>query len=114
MNQGSLGICDVAGAYNVTEYCEFERFFEDDVARAANISVYRVQVLFIKSAALDSVLVHFRLTPPMKGSPEANITSAIADLMVQTADLESVLYKGNVTIRTGTLILFVFLLLYFC
>lgn len=101
LNQGSLGICDVAGSYNVTEYCEFERFFEDDIARAANISYYRVQVLFIKSAALDSVLVHFRLTPAMKGSTESNITSAIADLMVQTADLDSVLYKGNVTIRTG-------------
>lgn len=110
LNQGSLGICDardgqdateVALRYNVSEYCEFERFFEDDIARAANISYYRVQVLFIKSAALDAVLVHFRITPPRRDSHEANITTAIADLIVQTADIYSTLYKGNVTIRTG-------------
>lgn len=102
LNQGSLGICDAADAYNVSVYCEFERFFEDDVARAVNVTAYRVQVLFVKAAALDAVLVHFRFTPPVRGSPEANITSAIADLIVQTADLDSTLYKGNVTIRTGT------------
>lgn len=101
LNQGSLGICDTVMAFNVTEYCEFERFFEDDIARAVNISYYRVQVLFIKSAALDSVLVHFRFTPPMPESPEANITTAIAELIIQVADVESTLYKGNVTIRTG-------------
>jgi hypothetical protein len=102
LNQGSLGICDEPGGYNVSEYCEFERFFEDDVARAVNVSYFRVQVLFVKSAALDSVLVHFRFTPQKPESHEANITAAIADLIVQTADMESTLYKGNVTIRTGT------------
>jgi hypothetical protein len=102
LNQGSLGICDVDGADEVPVYCEFERFFEDDIARALDISYYRVQVLFIKAAALDSVLVTFRISPPRRdATSEANVTMAIADLMVQTADLSSVLYKGNVTIRTG-------------
>lgn len=114
LNQGSLGICDDSsnansGAYNVSTYCEFERFFEDDVSRALGISYYRVQVLFIKSAALDSVLVSFRITPPMtpenmaNGTAfmEPNVTSAIGDLYIQVNDVNSLLYSGNVTIRTG-------------
>lgn len=113
LNQGSLGICDQYGAFNVSRYCEFERFFEDDVSRALNISYYRVQVLFIKSSALDSVLVHFRITPPMQpitiGNyttiPEIDVQTAIATLQNQTANPESLLYMGNVTIRTGTVLI---------
>jgi hypothetical protein len=101
LNQGSLGICDSFGAMNVSTYCEFERFFEDDVSRALDISFYRIQVLFIKKASLDSVLVHFRVSPPKRDSTESNVTSAIANLVVQTSDPDSLLYKGNVTIRTG-------------
>ena len=101
LNQGSLGICNDVGALNFTEYCEFERFFEDDVSRALNISYYRVQVLFIKLSSLDSVLVHFRIIPKMAESMEPNTTVAIANLYMQVVDPESELYKGNVTIRTG-------------
>jgi hypothetical protein len=101
LNQGSVGLCDTPHAMNHTVYCEFERFFEDDVSRALNISYYRVNILFVKSAAFDSVIVYFRITPPKIGSREDNITSAIANLMLQVNDLESELYKGNVTIRTG-------------
>ena len=120
LNQGSLGICNDDNAYEVEKYCEFERFFEDDVSRALNISYYRVQVLFIKTASLDSVLVHFRLTPEdimitkqqqqaTTGTTdiftidrlEQNITHLIAQLAMQVADSSSELYKGNVTIRTG-------------
>lgn len=109
LNQGSLGICDQFSGYTVAEYCEFERFFEDDISRALDISFYRVQVLFIKSSALDSVLVHFRITPPQRpetvgnvtSTPEIDVHTAIGRLQNQTADPESMLYKGNVTIRTG-------------
>jgi len=129
LNQGSLGICDQDDAYIVEKYCEFERFFEDDVSRALNISYYRVQVLLIKTASLDSVLVHFRLTPKdittattynnnnqqqqqqqhNSGTTdiftidrlEQNITQLIVLLALQVADYNSELYKGNVTIRTG-------------
>ena len=101
LNQGSLGVCDTPKAINYTKYCEFERFFEDDVARALEISVYRVQVLFIKSSSLDSVLVYFRIIPPKAFTNEHNSTIAIANLMYQVNDMESMLYKGNVTIRTG-------------
>eukprot|EP01034_Spumella_vulgaris_P021395 gene21395-27425_t len=100
LNQGSLGICNDPGAKKVAKYCEFERFFEDDVSRALNIKFYRVQVLFVKSASLDSVLVHFRIMPPHRNSTESSVTLAIAQLAVQVTDPSSELYKGNVTIRT--------------
>ncbi len=101
LNQGSLGVCDTILAVNYSMYCEFERFFEDDVSRALNISYYRVQVLFIKSSSLDSVLVYFRIIPPKVFAREDNVTSAIANLMLQVNDIDSELYRGNVTIRTG-------------
>ncbi len=101
LNQGSLGICNDPGAENVSYYCEFERFFEDDVSRALAIQPYRVQVLFVKAAALDAVLVHFRIMPPARNLKEANVTYAVADLMRQVIDSGSALYRGNVTIRTG-------------
>lgn len=105
LNQGSLGICNgEGGAYNVSTYCEFERFFEDDVSRALNISYYRVQVLFIKSAAPDSVLVHFRIIPPMALANENNVTVSVGLLSEQVIDVKSPLYSGNVTIRTGKVI----------
>lgn len=101
LNQGSLGICNDPNADSVKTYCEFERFFEDDVSRALNISDYRVQILFIKSASFDSVLVNFRILPAMRTVKEANVTFAIANLMRQVVDFHSPLYNGNVTLRTG-------------
>lgn len=100
LNQGSLGTCDTPASVNNSAYCEFERFFEDDVSRALNITWYRVQVLFIKAASYDSVIVHFRIDPPNKDAhKEDNITSAIANLALQVADNSSSLYAGNVTLR---------------
>ena len=64
LNQGARGICDVEGAANFSKYCEFERFFEDDISSVLNISDYRIQIMFIKKASFDSVLVHFRISPP--------------------------------------------------
>ncbi len=101
LNQGSLGICNDPNSTHVAKYCEFERFFEDDVSRALDISFYRVQVLFVKAASLDSVLVHFRVLPPMRGSAESDVITAIANLTSQVMDSGSLLYRGNVTLRTG-------------
>jgi hypothetical protein len=102
LNQGSLGLCDVEGAFNVSKYCEFERFFEDDVSRALAIQYYRVQILFIKSASEDAVIVDFRIMPQNELLiDEDNVTVAVANLWTQVADLDSELYKGNVTIRVG-------------
>lgn len=101
LNQGSLGICNDPNSTHVAKYCEFERFFEDDVSRALDIRPYRVQVLFVKAASLDSVLVHFRVLPAMQGSAESDVITAIANLTSQVMDSGSLLYKGNVTLRTG-------------
>jgi hypothetical protein len=97
LNQGSLGICNLEGAQNFEKYCEFERFFEDDVARSLSISSYRVQIMFVKKASLDQVHVFFRILPSKRDSTERNITRAIAYLITQVLDTSSELYKGNVS-----------------
>lgn len=103
LNQGSEGTCNLLNGTALTEqYCEFERFFEDDVSGALNISYYRVQILFIKSAAYDSVLVHFRITPPNRHSIEDDVTTAIYNLMSQVSNPFSQLYLGNVTVRVDS------------
>ena len=68
LNQGGLGACDSNLAASSPKYCEFERFFEDDVSRALEISYYRVQILFVKKAAFDASLVHFRILPARRNS----------------------------------------------
>ena len=99
LDQGGFGSCDRSESLNISYYCEFERFFEDDIAYALNVSYYRIQILFIKKAAVDAVLVHFRIAPPMITNNEHNITVAIAHLMRQVHDKSSRLYQGNVTLR---------------
>ncbi len=103
LNQGGQGICDLPAAVNISMYCEFERFFEDDVSNALNVSYYRIQILFVKTFALDSVLVYFRINPPIPGSIEPNITTAIANLHLQVLNPYSTLYTGNVTVRVDSL-----------
>ena len=138
INLGSLGICDNSTqAVLYPQYCEFERFFEDDLARACNISIDRIQILFIKYAAVNAVLVHFRINPPLFGmtnysysnnssknssntnssnTTKSNTTStstnsnttttaiSVTDVMTSLAEMirntSSMLYMGNVTIRT--------------
>lgn len=106
LNQGGSGLCDYfrsnSSLYLINkykQYCEFERFFEDDISRALSISYHRVQILFVKQAAMDAVLVHFRVDPPREGSGEVTVVGAIADLTMQVYDYSSKLYAGNVTIR---------------
>lgn len=106
LNQGGLGTCDVAyEAELIPTYCEFERFFEDDVSRALNIPSRHVQVLFIKVAALDSVIVQFRLFPYTNYNHTNNSTVTVTThmMMMRLVNMlvnnRSALYDGNVTIR---------------
>ena len=103
LNQGGLGACDKEEAIDFPNYCEFERFFEDDLSRALDISYFRVQIMFIKVASLDSVHVFFRILPKVPSSAETNVIDSIANLMVQVSNSKSELYKGNVTIRVDPL-----------
>lgn len=98
LNQGGQELCQTPLLYDYPTYCEFERFFEDDVSQALNISVFRVQILFVKKAALDASLIYFRILPP-RNSDEQNITSVIGNLIEQVLNPYSALYLGNVTLR---------------
>jgi hypothetical protein len=105
LNQGGFQLCDKnSTALLHTKYCEFERFYEQDVARALKVSIFRVQIFFIKTAAKDAVLVHFRLSPPdaSQATKEPTIEEATLDLVAQINDDDSELYKGNVTIRVDS------------
>jgi hypothetical protein len=100
LNQGGLGLCDSAYIHvDLVQYCEFERFFEDDISKALSIAHYRVQILFVKASALDSCLIHFRILPPMRGTTEDTTELAIANLLDQVTNQTSDVYFGNVTIR---------------
>ena len=61
LNLGSKGACDVDGASNYTAYCEFERFFEDDVSRALNITDYRVQVQVRQTWTHGHICIHIHM-----------------------------------------------------
>jgi hypothetical protein len=92
---GGLGACNRPGAANYTYYCEFQRFFEDDISSALNISYYRVQTLFVKRASVDGVYVYFRVTPSRRDSTEPSVERAIAALHIQVQDFSSSLYRGD-------------------
>lgn len=67
-------------------YCQFELWYRQDLARALNISLGRIQVLFIKNASLDSVLVHTRFSPPNNWThAEHNISNTISLLSKQVS-----------------------------
>ena len=108
LNMGAKGVCESNVAENFATYCEFERFFEDDVSRSLGITYYRVQVMFIKKASLDSVYVYFRISPAdndlalQNSQPlERNISASVNLLQTKVADYTSDLYSGNVTIRVN-------------
>ena len=103
LNLGARGTCDTEERRNYTTYCEFERFFEDDVSEALNISYYRIQINFIKQSSMDSVLVFFRITPPRANRPENAISDCIVQLIGLAQNMDSKLFRGNVTIRTDPL-----------
>ena len=99
IDQGSLGTCDRPGAWTYFYYCEFERFFEDDVSLALNISYYRVHILFVKRAAVDAVLIHFRISPPNlatgEGWKEMSVNQAVANLTMQVKDFGIILQDAT-------------------
>jgi hypothetical protein len=84
------------------QYCEFEKFFENDLTKSLNISSSRIHVLFVKAASQSTVLVHFRLMPSNIGSSELTVTEAMLSLTRQIRNPESSLYRGNVTVRTDS------------
>lgn len=58
----------------------------------------RVEVLFVKRAAADAVLVQFRLGEPSDYATEMTVDEAVAELLDQIRNASSVLFTGNVTV----------------
>lgn len=63
----------------------------------------RVQVLFVKRAAADAVLVHFRLQAPSDYSLEMTVDEAAAELLSQLVNTSAALFAGNVTVAVDTM-----------
>lgn len=84
-------------------YCEWERYFEEDLARALEIARSRVEVLVVRPAAPDAVLTHFRIFPSEEMNQAAQSTAiSIGRLLAQVQNSSSALYAGNVTVRTDS------------
>ncbi|KAH8073924.1 hypothetical protein JL721_2476 [Aureococcus anophagefferens] len=99
LNQGATRWCEEEAAPE-SAYCEFERYFEEDISRALGVHRDRVEVLFIRPASPDSVLAHFRIFPTTDTASEGNVVAAaVADLVDQVQDASSSLFGGNVTVR---------------
>ena len=106
LNQGSERWCLLKNtAILATPYCMFEDSFKTDVARTLELEHPQlVDVLFVKPEGEGSVVVSFRLLP---NPTEPNSTSStvwgenhrIDQLVEQISDLDSALYRGNVTFR---------------
>lgn len=105
LDQGSERFCKDASNEG-TAICEFETFFIQDVSEALGVTREEIEILFIKSFGLDSVLVSFRFIPPYTASGDTGaidatwLSNRMTDLKAQVKDLNSALYSGNVTIRT--------------
>ena len=121
LSHGALRYCDraVVPAEGVA-YCEWEALFQADVAAALGISLGRVDLLFVRRAAGDAVLAHFRIIPsasacstpqlvvpgegrceyPGQQGCEPSVPCALLELREQVKDTASALYRGNVTVRT--------------
>lgn len=63
LNEGSERWCEDSANID-SSYCEFELLFREDIARTLGLAhLEEVQVLFVKPAGKDSVLVFFRFIP---------------------------------------------------
>eukprot|EP00903_Cladosiphon_okamuranus_P013614 g12679.t1 len=104
LNQGSQGWCESgrsASDPTITEsdYCQWETWFVADVSGCLELlDPERVRVLFVKRAAADAVLVHFRIGEPQNYATEITVDEAAAELLVQIRNTSSALFAGNVTV----------------
>ncbi|CAM9974604.1 unnamed protein product, partial [Hapterophycus canaliculatus] len=103
LNQGAQGWCETGRSTSnstITEsdYCQWETWFIADVSSCLDLDPGRVRVLFVKRAAADAVLVHFRIGEPSDFATEVTVDEAAADLLVQIQNTSSPLFAGNVTV----------------
>jgi hypothetical protein len=108
LNQGSERWCfDTTTATDKTgtPYCEFEEYFRNDLSYALELDPSSIDVLFVKPDGVGSVVVSFRLLPD-DSTDRRNSTSGVGrennridQLVEQISDVDSALYRGNVTFR---------------
>lgn len=104
LNQGAQGWCtEGRSAGNETvmgsTYCQWETWFVADLAEAlALLDSDRVSVLFVKRAALDAVLVHFRVAAPSDYATEMTVDEVTTEILSQLRNRSSPLFAGNVTV----------------
>ena len=102
LNKGSERWCENVDNAD-THYCEFELFFREDISMALSVEEKQVDVVFIKGSGRDSVIVSFRFLPSRSrdanGQDSSWIERQISELSDQVKDIESPLYKGNITYK---------------
>jgi hypothetical protein len=64
LRQGGYRQCIMISQSSTSSYCEFERFFRMDMSNHLQMAVENIEVLLIKSASEDGILVYFRIYPP--------------------------------------------------
>lgn len=105
LNQGGERWCYRRDVDNSgTPYCRFETLFRQDLASALEIRTGGIDVLFVKPAGEDSVIVSFRIIPklsggsaPSVGQNKSWIDDRVEALGDQISNHESLLYQGDVT-----------------
>jgi hypothetical protein len=100
LNQGSLQLCMDTNNddQDDSKYCMFERYLINDMERALLLESGQFQVLFIKEADRQSVVVSFRLIP-IPSSDKDWAMRRVEELLHQISDSNSLLHQGNVTYK---------------
>ena len=63
LRQGGYRQCILSNQSSISSYCEFEELFRSDVSNHLQMAVENIEVLLIKSASEDAILVYFRIYP---------------------------------------------------
>lgn len=104
LNQGAERWCEEGRSTNNktitgSDYCQWESWFSDDISSSIELSdPDRLSMLFVKRAAADAVLVHFRIGAPSNYSVEMTVDQAAERLLTQLGNYSSPLFSGNVTV----------------
>ena len=99
LNQGGLKSCMDTAHFDGSKYCTFEKYLVDDITRSLSLESDQFTVLFVKEADLQSVVVTFRLIPPIIGYENSWVDEKMDELIQQISNPNSILYSGNVTYK---------------
>lgn len=66
LRQGGYRQCIMSKQSSISSYCEFEELFRTDISNHLQMTVENIEVLLMKSASEDAILVYFRIYPPQQ------------------------------------------------